>query len=488
MIGEKLKNLLSEKILYEALLIFLMVVIGYGYFSTERDVNINSRLALVKAFVDEGRLEIDSYYSAELYTNDMAVYNDHYYSDKAIGTGVLGILAYYPVRWIYVHEGINLTPRLFREWLTFLAISLPAALIAPFLYILLKQITSNIIKSLLITLASSFGTPLYKYSTAFYGHSLAAVLYFFAFLIWFYAKRDRSISLPLTFVSSFFLGFIVITEYPTVVLAFLLSLYILYTLYQLQQLSNWKMYAIMALGFGIPICVLFYYNYSIYGTLFTTTYSHEYLQIWKTAHSNNFMGIGFPNLKVFFYETFHPSLGIFWQSPVLLLAVIGWLFMAKKEEYRAEFFFSIVVIILYILFFSGYFDWFGGVAFTPRHLIPIMPLFALPLAFLPQKFSIPLLITGLISLFQNFLMAASGFEGLYEYRFALINGIDIVGNKGMVFYEVVLPNIINGNLTNNRGIQLLHLQGPLSLLPLLFLEFGLLVIFFILSQHEREPQ
>ena len=85
-------------------------------------------------------------------------------------------------------------------------------------------------------------------------------------------------------------------------------------------------------------------------------------------------------------------------------------------------------------------------------------------------------------------MAASGFEGLYEYRFALINGIDIVGNKGMVFYEVVLPNIINGNLTNNRGIQLLHLQGLLSLLPLLFLEFGLLVIFFMLSHRERKPQ
>jgi hypothetical protein len=481
-----MKSLLTQKIIFEAILIFLMVVIGYGYFSTERDVNINSRLALVKAFVDEGRFEIDSYHGAELYTNDMAVYNGHYYSDKAIGAGVLGIFAYYPVRWIYVHEGIKLTPRLFREWMTFLAISLPAALIAPFLYILLKQIATSTTRSLLITLAISFGTPLYKYSTAFYGHSLAAVLYFLAFLIWFYAKRDRSISLPLTFVSSFFLGFMVITEYPTVVLAFLLSLYILYTLYQLKQLSNWKIYAVMAVGFGIPICVLFYYNYSIYGTLFTTTYSHEYLQIWKTAHSNNFMGIGFPNLKVFFYETFHPSLGIFWQSPILLLGIIGWFFMAKKEEYRAELFFSMSVIVLYTLFFSGYFDWFGGVAFTPRHLIPLMPLFALPLAFLPQKFSIPLLIAGLISLFQNLLMAASGFEGLYEYRFALIKGIDIVANKGMVFYEVVLPNIINGNLTNNRGIQLLQLQGLMSLLPLQFLEFGLLAIYFMLIRRERK--
>lgn len=483
-----MKNLLTEKILYEAILVFLMAVIGYGYFSTERDININSRLALVKAFVDEGRFEIDSYHSSELYTNDMAYFNGHYYSDKAIGTAVLGIFAYYPVRWVYVHEGVRLTPRLFREWTTFLAVSLPAALIAPFLYMLIKQITASTTRSLFITLAVSFGTILYRYSTGFYGHSLAAVLYFLAFLIWFFAKRNRSISLPLTFASSFFLGFMVITEYPTVVLLFLLSLYILYTLYQSRQLSNWKIYAIMAVGFGIPICLLFYYNYSIYGTLFTTTYSHEYLQIWKVAHSKNFMGIGFPNLTVFFYETFHPSLGIFWQSPVLLLSIVGWFFMAKKEEYRAELYFTIGVIVLYILLFSGYFDWFGGVAFAPRHLVPLMPFFALPLAFLPQKFSIPLLITGLVSLFQNLLMTASGFEGLYEYRYALINGIYIVGNKGMVFYAVCLPNIINGNLTNNRGIQLLHLEGPLSLLPLLFLEFGLLVAYFMLTQRERKPQ
>ena len=47
----------------EAILVFVMVLIAYGYFSTERDANINSRLALVKAFVDEGRFEIDSYHT-----------------------------------------------------------------------------------------------------------------------------------------------------------------------------------------------------------------------------------------------------------------------------------------------------------------------------------------------------------------------------------------------------------------------------------------
>ena len=484
----KMIKSLSRNILYEAILIFLMVIIGYGYFSSERDPNVNSRLALVKAFVDEGRLEIDSYHNTELYTIDKSYFNGHYYSDKAVGTAALGVLAYYPVRWIYAHEGWRLTPRLFREWMTFLVVSLPTAFIAPFLYVLIQQITASPTRSLIITLSISLGTPIYKYGTAFYGHTLATVFYFLAFLIWFYARRQRSISLPWAFISAFLLGCTVLTEFPTVVLVFLISPYILFTLYQSRQLSNWKIYVIMAAGFVIPICLQLSYNYNIFGTPFITGYSHESLPAFRVAHGTDFMGIGWPDLRVFFYQTFHPSLGIFWQSPILFLAIIGWFFMAKKEEYRTEMYWTMGVIALYILFFSGYFDWQGGVVFSPRHLIPILPFFALPLAFTPKRVAIPLLMAGLVSLFQNLLMAASGFEGLYEYIHALLDGTYVLANKGMLFYEVCLPNVINGHLMNNRGIQLLGLQGPLSLLPLLVLEFVLLIVYFKLIQPESKSK
>jgi hypothetical protein len=476
---------LNRNILLQTIIIFLMVVIAYGYFSSERDPNVNSRLALVKAFVDEGRLEIDSYHNTELYTIDKSYFNGHYYSDKAVGTAVLGVLAYYPVRWIYAHEGIRLTPRLFREWLTFLAVSLPTAFLAPFLYVLIYQITASTAMSLIITLAISIGTPIYKYGTAFYGHTLATVFYFLAFLIWFYARRQRSISMPWAFISAFLLGCTVLSEFPTVVLVILISPYIIYTLYQSRQLSNWKIYALMAAGFLIAIYPQLSYNYNIFGTPFITGYSHESLPAFRAAHGTDFMGIGWPDLRVFFYQTFHPSLGIFWQSPILLMAIIGWFFMAKQEEYRAELYFTIGVIVLYILFFSGYFDWQGGIVFSPRHLIPILPFFAFPLAFTPRKIAIPLLIAGMISVFQNLLMAASGFEGLYEYIHTTMDGTYILPNKGMLFYQVCLPNVINGNLMNNRGIQLLGLQGPMSLLPLLIFEVFLLIGYFMLIKFRK---
>jgi hypothetical protein len=187
------------------------------------------------------------------------------------------------------------------------------------------------------------------------------------------------------------------------------------------------------------------------------------------------MGIGIPDIRVFFYQTFHPSVGIFWLSPVLLMALVGWFFMSRQAEYRAELLFSLVTIICYILFFSGYYAWWGGYTFAPRHIMPILPLFAIPMAFVPEKFSPLMLLTSLISIFQNLIMAASGFDGLPDYYETMLKGRLIIENKGMLVYEICLRNLLNDHLMNNRGLQLFRLHGPASLLPLFILELGLFI-------------
>lgn len=44
----------------QVLLIFLIVLLAYGYFYAQDDVNSNTRLAMVKAVVEENRFTIDS--------------------------------------------------------------------------------------------------------------------------------------------------------------------------------------------------------------------------------------------------------------------------------------------------------------------------------------------------------------------------------------------------------------------------------------------
>ena len=81
------------------LALFAVLLLTYGYFiRTARDENSNSRLGLIFAVAREGRLTIDSFHQHPwLHTIDKAYHGGHYYSDKAPGTAVPGVLAYAPV-------------------------------------------------------------------------------------------------------------------------------------------------------------------------------------------------------------------------------------------------------------------------------------------------------------------------------------------------------------------------------------------------------
>ena len=81
------------------LAVFAVLLLTYGYFiRSARDENSNSRLGLIFAVAREGRLTIDSFHQHPwLHTIDKAYHGGHYYSDKAPGTAVLGVLAYAPV-------------------------------------------------------------------------------------------------------------------------------------------------------------------------------------------------------------------------------------------------------------------------------------------------------------------------------------------------------------------------------------------------------
>lgn len=478
-----------KKNFQEAFIIFTVVLIAYGYFSWGLDWNVNSRLALVKAFVEEGRFEIDSYVETDLATNDKAFFNDHYYSDKAVGSSALGILVYYPLYLFSQASGMIISTKTFSDVLSFLVISLPTALIAPFSYLLVKQITESPVRALTISLGISLGTPLFKYSTAYYGHSLAAVSYFFAVLIWFYAGRQKVISPRYVFVSSLLLGYMVITEYPTALLLAVLAPYMLYILYRSGQLFDWKVYGAMAIGFMIPLAVVMYYNNSVFGAPFTTGYSHEASDAYKAAHEESIMGIGVPSIFIFWYQTFQPAFGIFWQSPILFFSLPGWIFMVRSKAYRAEALLCFAAIFLYVLMFSGYYMWWGGLAFTPRHLIPILPIFILPLAFVPEMLLIPFILSMAVSVFQNLVLTASGFNGLGTYLSEHLRPLwkkhGILQPRGILVYDICLPNVLKGDLMNNRGIDLLNISGPYSLLPLIIVEFGLL-LFYLKLRFQKE--
>ncbi len=466
----------------EALLIFLIVLIAYGYFFAQQDVNTDSRLALVKAIVEEKRLEIDSYHDSVLNTIDKAYYNGHYYSDKAIGTSLIGVPIYYVILKISIWLGYAIKIKAFKQLLTFFAISLISAFLAPMLYLFAKQISNSARFALLVTAAICVGTPLYTYSAAYYSHALTGMMLFAVFFIWFRARSEGTVSLAKTSLSGFLLGYSFISEYPTALIAAALGLYILYILWEQKRLADWRIYFSLIAGAAIPLALMMVYNFSIFKNPLAMGYQHESDGFYRASQATGFMGIGWPDPKALFYMTFHTTMGIFWQSPVLLMAFAGWVAMWQSFKYRLEALFSFGAILLYFVVFSGYFAWWGGLAFTPRFIIASLPFFGIALAFLSHRARIATFLLALVSITQMFIVTSTFYAGLKTMLGSVSLDSFFPMFKNSIIYNIYVPNFLAQILTPNRGEEFFGLSGHLSLLPLLMAETILLTAFFLVTR------
>lgn len=473
------------------LVVFLIVAAAYSYLNRDpyvRDHNVESRLALVRAMVDEHRFEIDSYHNTLFATGDKAFYRGHYYSDKAVGSSMLGAIVYKGVLWSAAKAGWVIRFKYFRDVMTILTIGIPSALIAPFLYLIAQHISSSPGKALFVAFGISFGTPFFKYSTLFYGHTLAGVFLLLSFYLWFQYRQLNIITWPRALLSGFLAGWMVITEYPTVILAAGLGVYALYTLWEKGRLLDWELY--LPLGFGalIPVSVLLFYNYASFGGPFVFGYTHEAREIFRSAHATGFFGVGWPDPATIYAMTFHPTMGIFWQSPVLLFALPGWYLMLKTQTHRAEAWFTLLSVVIYTAFFSGYYMWWGGSSFTPRHLIPVLPLFALPLVFLPRKLFPFAVAAGVISIMQNLIVSVGSSEGLGEFISRRSPEGLFLPSGGSTIYDIFLPNLMGGKMVQTLGGSLFGLNGFQSLIPLLILEIILVAALIIIIGGRQRPE
>ncbi|MFN8563858.1 MAG: hypothetical protein U0703_20080 [Anaerolineae bacterium] len=73
-----------------------------------------------------------------------------------------------------------------------------------------------------------------------------------------------------------------------------------------------------------------------------------------------------------------PYRGLFWYSPLLLLALPGWLMLRRARRWLA--WSVLILVLLQSLAFASWWSWHGGVVWAPRFLLPILPLMALALA------------------------------------------------------------------------------------------------------------
>ena len=95
------------------------------------------------------------------------------------------------------------------------------------------------------------------------------------------------------------------------------------------------------------------------------------------------LGFSTPLAKGLFGLWLSPGVGLFMYMPILLMSVIAWYGFYLKWPREA-----VLILALFLLrsvFFGRYWAWEGGATWGPRHLVPLIPLLLVPIAFLPRK-------------------------------------------------------------------------------------------------------
>jgi hypothetical protein len=464
----------------DILSIFFLLLFTFGYFYQEPGNNGNSRFDLVFAYVQEHHLWIDDFYvkPGTKVGSDFASYNGHYYSDKSIGPAVVGIIFDEPL--FRMQQVFNFPDEATVEMiLTFLVIGLPSAIAGTLMFILCLYLSGSRFRSFLVTLSIMLGTLCFPYSVTFFSHQFTASLLFSAFVIIFFLKEKPAkgkILFPYLFLSGLLLGFALIGEYPAAIIILALTIYYLSIVWRNHDYRHWRSVILPLLGAIIPIGLQLRNNLISFGSYFSIGYSNLADQTFKAGMSQGIDGITWPNLKVLYYMTLHPTLGVFWQSPVLLLAIVGAVFIFTQRRYREEAILAACIICSYFVILSGYYAWWGGSAVGPRHIIPALPFFSLFLVFVPKKLNWPFVGLSLVSIGQMIIVAASTTQ-VPGKMIAKLSTIGFFGYSNI--YSYCLQQLTSyGNFTQNLGNEVLHLSSWTSLIPLFVVIVGLTLFFF----------
>jgi hypothetical protein len=249
--------------------------------------------------------------------------------------------------------------------------------------------------SLIMALLLGFGTFCWRYSV--WDFSEAAQMFFLILSI--YCALKNSIkSLSLGGVS--FGCLILIKAFYMVYL----PIFLLYILAKNRlSLKNAILHSglfllIVLIGFSL----ILYLNYIRFGDLLEFGYGKEV--------SNFFLsGIKEHGARLIYWL----DKGIFIYNPLFILSILGYFKLAKR--FRKETFFFTSIIIFNFILTSMWYGWHGGSSWGPRYLVPMAPLWLIPIfVFFHKKRAIKITLLSLI--FISFLIQGlSIIAGNHEY-------------------------------------------------------------------------
>ena len=427
------KPLLRGRI--EASLVLLILAVEGTFFHAPQ-WNQNARLAATVAFVEPGTpytgtFRIDGLKDGDrLRTGDWAESRGAFYSNKAPGVSLLGIVPYFLAYHIERSAGFDPTTPEFTQINAF-ALNLWISVFwnAVAALALIRRLPRLGVHSkegaVIVAMVYSFATLVLPFGCSEWGHSTAAAFITLGTLEIVEGSPQRSV------LGGLWLGMAALTEYLAAVSLVTGALFILRGF---DRALRWRRFVI---GSAAPILVLLVYQKICFGSYFAPAASLSdpaFLQPTKI-----FGLFGIPNTEVVRRILFGAGRGIFYQMPVLLLSLFGvasW----YRSSCRAFLVFATTNIALYALSISAMDGWHGGVTTSMRYMIIALPFFCMLLpdlrAFAYRKL---FLLLFALSATNMFVLAAT--STMYYSEFPLSDLAYPDFWKGTVAFNPVLARI-----------------------------------------------
>ena len=371
--------------------IALFICLSSTYFATVSGItcsNDGSHYALTCALAEKASFEISGF-SRYAEGNDIARRGDQTFSDRPPGTALIASLFYsagrlLPPPLIPVesrHDAEN-SQMLY----TILASVWTGTGTVVLLYLLLRELGLTVSSALTTALVFGLGTAHWKYSSVLFSHAASSFTIMLSVYLAVRAVRHPTIHWTLPLVLGFVLGYSVLVEYSNAILVLVVSLFLLINLRSFALECPFLYAVLFLLGGLVPASFLAYYNAINFGGPFTLSYTYAVKYSWAGEFSTTFnFPLGQGLRAMLFWGTgggwCEPTCynqGLFLLSPVLLLALVGFVPFFRKS--RRTFLLTIGLFLIYLGLFSKH-KTFHGFTADGRYLVPFIGLWCIPLGF-----------------------------------------------------------------------------------------------------------
>jgi hypothetical protein len=350
------------------------LLISHAYFYNGAQWNHNARLDMIFATVEGGAplFSIDSFISdhrAGKNTGDWSFFQGHFYSNKAPGSSLLGIPAYFCFYHAERLVGVDPAapgPALWNAYLVHVLVTVvPLVLSLPFALFLFLRLSGGRLRwAVFCTVSLYWGTFLFPYATQLWGHCTAAAFVIVALSLF----QRCGVRTPLAVGACS--GAAVLCEYSCAIAVCAIGVGYLVR-------RDLRSFGTFCLG-GLPALGLFaWYHTVCFGAPWRIAnfYINPIFQddagLFSEFYAEAIYGLSFSG--------FH---GAFRFMPVLLL---GLLLLPLTGRNRDRVFCVVCVLmaggfLAMNLTFNG---WHGGYCIGPRYQIPVLIAYVVPLCWLP---------------------------------------------------------------------------------------------------------